>query len=439
MFTPPRFVVVDDDEKHLAAIVTTIQELGSACARVHYTPERDVPAALFRTVRAIFIDLQLQDRSASSDMNRHYAEIQRILGNVINDSNGPYLLIVWTDAPEAVSGLDEYLAKRFFEEKPYARPVSILPLSKTDYIDLGTGNEKGRDLLEAIRQHLKANGAASALMQWEVEVLGAAAGVVADVTTLATELDGEAPLPTLLRRLAIEAVGLPNVDKEQCLGLQAALLPLLQDNLQNAPAGGAEWSRVFEGAADPLPALSKPHVSRLNTKLHALSLSADRPISPLAWGAVCELEAGVDWSEFGLTDAEEYKREVVARRVKLNLASYGDAIKVVQIRIGAACDYAQKTTGPIPYALAALLPARPDQKSHDLVPKSTSWISPEVDFGAGTVQLFVEPRFVRVRGESAAKDFVPLGRMKEQLLLELVSTIGQHNSRPGIVRFVATG
>jgi len=383
MFTPPRFIAVDDNQEHLGAIASTIQELGSACARVHYTPERDVPADLFRRARAIFIDLQLQDRSASSDMNKHYAEIQRILGNVISDSNGPYMLIVWTDAPQAVSGLEEYLDKRFFAEKPHARPVSIVPLPKTDYIDLGTGRETGRNLFDAIRQHLNANGAASALMHWESEVLDAAAGVVAEVTSLATELDGPAALPTLLKRFAIEAVGLPNVDTEPRSALQTALLPLLQDNLQNAPVEGAEWNRAFENATTPVPSLSRDQASLLNTKLHLLRPDADHPISPLGWGAICELEPDLDWGEFGLADAtaeglvgaERYKSEIISRGVTIDLPQYKDGITFVQIRIGAACDYAQKTTGPIPFVLAALLPPRSGNKLHELKPKSTAWLS----------------------------------------------------------------
>lgn len=117
------------------------------------------------------------------------------------------------------------------------------------------------------------------------------------------------------------------------------------------------------------------------------------------------------------------------------MSKYKDKVAVVQIRIGAACDYAQKTTGPIPYALAALLPEKVGLKPHELTPNSTAWISPELDLGSGIVQVFVEPRFVRVRGEKAANTFKAIGRIKEQLLLELVSAIGHHSSRPGIVRF----
>lgn len=294
MFTPPRFVVIDDDLNHLDAIVTTIQSLGSVCARVHYTPEKDVPKELFAAVRAIFIDLQLQDRSASSDFNRHFAEIQRILGNVIQPTGGPYILLVWTDVPNRVTELQAYLEKKLFVDKPHTKPIAIVPLSKTDYISIETGEPTAGSLVEDIRKHLRAQPAMNAIVQWEAEVLGAATRVLADVTALAGEISGDAPLPTLLKRLAVEAVGHANATDDPRASVQAALLPLLQDHLQNAPYVSGEWSRAFESAATPAPPLSKAQASMLNTKLHVTRQDVTRPVSPVAWGAICELEPDID-------------------------------------------------------------------------------------------------------------------------------------------------
>lgn len=437
MFTPPRFVVIDDDPNHLDAIVASIQSLGSVCARVHYSPAQDIPKELFTAVRAIFIDLQLQDRAASSDFNRHYAEIQRILGNVIQPTGGPYILVVWTDKPERVTELQAYLEKKFFADKPYTKPIAMVPLSKTDYISIETGQQTAGNLLEDIRTHLSAQPAMNALVQWETEVLGAATKVLADVATLAAELEGSAPLPTLLKRLAVEAVGHANAADDPRASVQAALLPLLQDHLQNAPDVNGEWTRAFESATEPAPPLSKAQVSLLNTKLHVTKQDEARPISSLAWGAVCEPEPDIDWSEFGLDDEAGYMDQILAKNVKIDLSKY--KASVAQIRIGAACDYAQKSTGPIPYALAAVLPVKGGAKIHELYPKSTGWISPELDLGNGIIQLFVDARFVRVRGENVATAFKAIGRIKEQLLLELVAAVSHHSSRPGIVRFQVNG
>ncbi|GMA37560.1 hypothetical protein GCM10025876_37640 [Demequina litorisediminis] len=142
--------------------------------------------------------------------------------------------------------------------------------------------------------------------------------------------------------------------------------------------------RSFEGATEPPPALSKTQVGLLNTKLHVTRQDTARPISPLAWGAVCEPEPGIDWSEFGVADEATFVSEIVAKKVRIDLKNYAPGI--AQIRIGAACDYAQKATGPIPYALAALLPVKDGDRTHELQPKSTGWLSPELDFGSGIVQ-----------------------------------------------------
>ena len=39
MFTPPRFVVVDDKPEHLTAILNVFQSLGTPCLGVVYDPE----------------------------------------------------------------------------------------------------------------------------------------------------------------------------------------------------------------------------------------------------------------------------------------------------------------------------------------------------------------------------------------------------------------
>lgn len=435
MLTPPRFVVIDDDAKHLEAIVSTMQSLGSACAKIHYTSVRDPDRELFKTVRAIFMDLQLLNRSATSDFRQHYAEIQRILDLVIHVEGGPYLLVVWTDMPNRVVELRQYL-ERFFARKPFVRPVAILPLSKTRYINSATGEATSRDLVEEIRTHLRKHPAMNSLVQWETDVLGAAARVLADISTLACELEGETSLPTLLKRLANEAVGHKNAGEDPRAAVQAALLPMLQDHLKNSNVVAADWADPFDGAVDPAPPLSKSQVALLNNRLHITNQNTDRPISPLAWGAVCEIEEEIDWNELGLESEEHYVREIVATNVRIDLKKSSE-IEVVQIRIGAACDYAQKACGPIPYALAAVLPGKQGLKAHALHSNSTGWISPEVDLGNGVVQLFVEPRFVRVRGETSAASFEVISRIGEQLLLELVSTVSHHGSRPGIFRFVS--
>lgn len=442
MFTPPRFVVIDDDIKHLHAIADAVQVLGSVCARVHYQLETDVPVEPFRGVRVIFMDLQLQDRAMTSDFNRHFAEIQRILSKVINPRGGPYLLVLWTDRPERATELSEYL-ESFFTGTPHTRPVALVALSKMDHIDLATGEliGDGGGLRDAIISKLAESPAAAALVQWENDVLDASARVLADLMELSSDA-GPVPeaLATLLKRLATEAVGQVNADADKKSSVDAALLPLLQDHMQNAAIDGSAetvWSKAFEGAPGSLPQLRKPQVARLNTMMHVTLPSGHHPIAPTSWGAICEIEDSIDWREFGY-DSAETCAEAVRKSVKIDWPKYKDKSRLLQVRIGAACDYAQKADGPIPYALALALPERVEVKPHGLAENSTAWISPALVLGAlGVVQLLVDPRFVRVRGAEQTGSFTVVGRVKEQLLLELVSAVSMHGARPGIVRFKA--
>lgn len=443
MFTPPRFVVIDDNRDHLHAIADAIQLLGSVCARVHYQIENEVPVEPFRSVRAIFIDLQLQDRSASSNFNKHYAEIQRILELVINPNGGPFLLVVWTDRPEQVDMLGEYLESSF-EQSPHTRPVALVPLSKADHIDTSNGSAigDGQKLREALLERLRENAAAAALVQWESDVLDASSRVLADLVSLSSGQSSDPrALPTMLKRLAVEAVGSRNVSRDVRSALEGALFPLLQDHLQNdmsTAADGSVWINALDGAPDMLPKLSKAQVKQLNTMLHFAEPGDGRPIEATVWGAVSEMEPDFDWAEFGHASADECVMDLVKRNVRINMDVFKDHLLPVQIRIGAACDYAQKAVGPVPLALAVFIPEKDGDKAHALLDQSTAWISPEFevgDFGPG--QICVDPRYVRVRGHAQLQGRTVVGRLKEQLLLQLIASVSAHGARPGIVRFVA--
>lgn len=449
MFTPPRFVVIDDKPLHAYAIAACIQELGSSCATVIYSLEKDVPPHVFAGARVIFMDLQLLD-SAAGDFKRHFAEIQRILGQVISPNGGPYMLVLWTDAPEHADGLRDYLEEHLFPNSPHTRPLSLLALSKTDYIDLQTGEPTHpAELGMKIQADIKSIPSMAALLQWEADVLTATNGVLQIVLSAAVDDEGVLDLGSVLKRIAIEAVGEPHAQNEPAAAVHSALLPLLQDQLQyfnDETPGSENWKTAFEGAPDTLPKLSRKHAATLNSHLHVQLASGD--IVPTAWGAISEIEADFPWGNFGLTGVQNFVDEVVVRGVNTKwdqvstdmTMGKGTArqLQVGQIRVGAACDFAQKTDGPVPYVLTAFVPSRTDspKKNPELLARSTAWLSPLLDIGNwGQGFLFVEPRFALTRGETQTSDFVVLARMREQLLLELIAAIAHHGARPGITRF----
>jgi hypothetical protein len=441
MFPSPRFVVVDDNSDHLLAISKTMSDLGSSCAMVPYSSEVDVPTEPFLAARAIFMDLQLASRSATADFNRHFAEIQRILLRVIPREGLAYLLILWTDRPDQAEALQAYLSANLYPSAPYARPLQILPLSKTKFINIDGTPVDALLLKTQILEHIGSNPALVALFAWESDILAASNQVLADVARIARrEPDGQPELPVALKRLAIEAVGEHNVASDPQGAIHSALLPLLQDHVQQqAPVKDhdvtREWDRAFEGAPVPLVALTLGRAGALNSQLHLGS--ATSAVLSTTWGSVCLLEEGLNWgSEFGLSGSSDFIDPILGK-LKAKKTPGAELAKLVQIRVGAACDYAQKIDGPIPYALAAFVPIAEGQNDpYRLMDGATTWISPALDvLDWGIGHFVVDPRFIRIRGKEFVSELKVVSRIREQLLIQLITTISQHGARPGTMQF----
>ena len=208
-----------------------------------------------------------------------------------------------------------------------------------------------------------------------------------------------------------------------------------------ADRAASVWDQALSGTAE-LQELGRDQAAELNTHLHLGGASAR--LTSTVWGAICELEAGVDWpNELGLSSEEAYREHILMclRDLRGNELPAADKLRLLQIRIGAACDYAQKTEGPIPYVLAAFVPAstRRDTatqplKLHSLQDSSPNWLSPVLKLSA-VGHLVVDPRFVRSRGEEAAAAFPVVNRLREQLLMQLIGAVARHGDRPGTVYF----
>lgn len=536
MFTPARIVVLDDQPTHLEAISRTITALGSSCVGLIYSDNEDPPVEPFARARVIFMDLQLLDRQITSDMNRHFAEIQRLLIKLINPDGGPYLLIVWTDKPNQVSELETYLEQNLYARHPHTRPVQLLSMSKTQFIDLGSGIAKDpKALRNHILQAVESVPALAALLRWEIEIIEASDRVVSDVLQLAASEPGSGATPDVgaaLRRLAVAAVGEPNVRKDARAAIHSALLPLLEDHVQyrsvmesgaadtspdtaaatapqpapddpsapehrapinatsvvgtglthdrepdspEAPGADADersmkvaealiteedpalldgpdgpvdsrdgeskdvWDAALAGS-DGLPDLSRAQAADLNAHLHLGG--AGPTLTSIIWGAICELEDDVDWSgELGIESGEAYATHILRALKDPKKATKPSPQEVLplQIRIGASCDYAQKTDGPIPYVIAAFVPVPQPTGSvsvggHKLAEGSHCWISPVIDLqGFGLGHLVADPRFTRTRGQERASEFRAVNRIREQLLMQLISNVARHGDRPGII------
>ena len=141
------------------------------------------------------------------------------------------------------------------------------------------------------------------------------------------------------------------------------------------------WDAALAGTGVP-PYLNRGQAAGLNSHVHLGGASSR--LTPIMWGAI-SLEKTINWkSELGLTSEQEYREHILKSLSphRGNALPAEEALHVMQIRIGASCDYAQKTEGPIPYVIAAFVPlttringAKP-LELHRLQNDSTAWLSP---------------------------------------------------------------
>ena len=445
MFTPPRFVVIDDKPEHLNAILDVFQTLGAPCQGVTYDPESGVDNRHLAGVRVLFVDLHLTDLAATTDEARHFAIIAGILEDGIKPTSGPFVLVVWTELDHLVTQLTTYLDE-LDPDKPYARPLAVVGLPKRQFINLDSGepNEGRADALrDAVERTVRGQPQLAALVAWETEVQAAAGATLSALVELVPEEARNATsfaggVDEMLSRLAGEAVGQHHVATDPRAAITSALAPILADRIVNQDVPNATrtvWRQAVTW--DGREQLDAARAGKVNRMLH-VAVPSSETIRPTDWGTVVEFPA-TWWND------EEIRNRMGVTRAQLlgNEFKIGrndrDRCRPRLVRVGAACDHAQNRAGPVLYLFGLEIPSdvqrRPDNTDTVRVPAS-EWSSPTLllDAGAGPFVLAVNTRYAMSVSPAATEGWNPVYRLREQLLMHLISHASGHMARPGIVQ-----
>ncbi|WP_428156299.1 hypothetical protein [Brevundimonas sp.] len=437
MFTPPRFVVVDDKPEHLQAIVTTFRSLGTTCSPILYRPEEDFEGEQLRGVRALFMDLNLNAGPVSNDHSQHFATIVGLLEDHITEAGGPFVLVLWTENAKEAPNLIKYIDDNLSPETPWARPVATMGLSKTDYLvgDKLTA-EKAEELKDAILKKLEDSPQIAALLTWEGEVVVAASetlrALVGQVPlNKRKHVDFGPALDVVLSRLARAAVGKPNAVIDPRAAVNAVLGPILSDRLSHAVGNGTLWKKALTRVSrSKLPDMPLADQGTMNRMLHLAEAGSEPQMRSSDWGVVSAPNwiAATYLSRLGIS-----KESFLTKVLKVPVGSQADVTLVV-VRAGATCDHAQGRDGPVPYYVGAIVPEEIIQQRED-VPAS-EWMSPvlSVPGTAGSVRIAVNARFPLTLVRDVANRMTPSFRIREQLLMQMITAAGDYQSRPGIVQ-----
>lgn len=445
MYVPPRFIVVDDKKLHLQAIVDGFQRMGTSCVGIWFNPAEELERDLFRGVRGLFLDLHLLDGIPTTDHRRHFAQIASILEDNIHPSGGPFVLVIWTEHAHLRDELKEYLDANLDNDKPHAKPIAVFSLPKERYINAETGvTTAPAELKTAMRASLEENPQLLALLAWETDIVAAAGDTLASLVGLAPTEERltatfPATLDTILSRLAREAVGRPNVALDHRAAIMNALAPILTDRVLNQEVEAevvALWTRAVTRASDPaLPNATALEGGKLNRMLH-LAVPPER-IRPTDWGAVVTFPPD-QWTNDRILELLDIPQgELLSQEFKLARA---DRIRCrpCLIRVGGGCDFAQNKKGPLKYLLGMEIPLsvqrQLDSNGQLRIPAS-EWSSPVlVDAADEPFRLHVNVRFFLSCAASSCENWSVRYRIREQLLMHLISHDSLYSSRPGIVQ-----
>ena len=438
MFTPPRFVVVDDKPDHLTAVLDVFQKLGAPCLGVAYDPEQELDKQNFEGVRALFLDLHLTDLVATTDKRRHFAIIAGLLEDNISPTGGPFILVVWTEHEDEVEGLRVYLNDA--DAKPHARPLAIIGLPKGRFINVNTGKPlagKTDALRDAVEAAISEKPQLSALLSWEADVQAAAGATLVTLMELVPDEKRNSAsfsksLDEILSRLAREAVGQSHVSTDPRAAIMSALAPILADRIINQQASevaSEAWRKAltWDGHGN----LDSAASGKINRMLH-VAIPPSEAIHSTDWGAVVEFPDAW-WGDDELPNRLGVTRaQLLGCEYKLKSESW-EICRPRLIRIGAACDYAQNRSGPLTYLFGLEVPVEVKRTGK---PPASEWSSPAlvVKPDDGPFVLAVNARYLLNVVPAVTETWQPVYRLREQLLMHLISHAGSYLIRPGIVQ-----
>ena len=220
-----------------------------------------------------------------------------------------------------------------------------------------------------------------------------------------------------------------------------ALAPILSDRILNQNVEEATkkiWEQAVTKYDDKhLEEASPVEAGEINRMLH-LAVPGSEVLLPTDWGAIVTWP--FEWTDEMLKSLTGLTiKQMVCEEFRLR----SSAIKFcrpVLIRVGAACDYAQDNRGPVMFLFGLDIPegAERQKNSNDRPVKLTDaiWKSPVflLPGAEEPSRLHVHIRFPQTHLPGKCTDWDVCCRLREQLLMHLISASSHHVARPGIVQ-----
>ena len=305
---------------------------------------------------------------------------------------------------------------------------------KRKYIDAeGVVKDTGK-FEQAITQLKGGTPVLAALSDWEETVFSAAAETLSSVAMLGSKskksTEQKQDIPRLVDKMAIEAVGKDNVALNRFRAVNEAFLPILFDHVSDSQVqDSGPWEKGFS-QIDGDPTLTGSEAARLNWAFHiAQDIGVDGGTER---GAVVPFDfASPDKGfkeTFGIDRGQAAEKQFRCK----NFDKSSPKFRWVLVQVQAACDYAQKQPGPLPFYLGLEFKA---EDEHPNKPPAAVWTSPPFEINNEVRLLRVNCRFQMSLTIDEVKTTQPIYRLRDQLLAALLHHAHTYGVRPGVIAF----
>lgn len=431
MFGITRIVAFDDNADHLSALVKGLSQIGASCLGVEFNGNvgqiRNMPCPY---VRVVFMDLNLVPGQFNASQS--FGTVSALLKKIA--PKGPYILVLWTIHNNQSEKLEQYLNARMNET---VMPFQVAPLDKNEFLPEDREPDIDR-LAERIRNLTCQHPVLNALSQWEENAFAAVAETVTSIAMASDNSQSSSEqlksIPRLLKRIAVDVVGLENINLSPSRAVNQVLVPVLADHVTATGNSNDElWRSIFAQVED-YPVIGAQKRDLLNSALH-IDFPSDNSVIGLEPGAVIRLpnkslEAQLKHLSAAMTED--------TAQTHFHCRNYnGDNPAWSLVQTQAPCDYAQNKIGFLPFHLG--LEVSPADKKKNGQPPQSLWQSPPFTKGGDTRILLVSSLFPISLTKETNQYIKAEYRIREQLLNALLHHIHAHGSRPGAITIKEKG
>jgi hypothetical protein len=430
VFLPPRIIVIDDNPKHLQGLVDGLHRYGTSCLPIHFTGDLDGISSC-PALRLIFADLHLNDSGAGTEHQKHFATIGGLIETALAPT-GPYVLILWTQFADQAEELRKFLESRL---QDVSKPLAVVALDKMVHLRDTGAVKNPAALVKAIDLIIRGQPQLAALLRWEERVLGATAetaGAILGLTDpVATGTARAKELGRIFARLATEAVGEKHVEEDRFGAVNEALLPILADRiaaLHSTTADQSIWNQAFD-TDDAKAAIALEEAARLNRMLHVDETSKTKASDRGSVVVLPVAKRGDAFTRlFGIDEATAAGKQFGCKDFDPN----SEQFRWMLVQSQAACDFAQRQPGPVPFMLALEIPCA--SAASGRLPGAL-WQSPALHLRDMPRYLMVNYRFEFLSPPKATSKIKAAYRIRESLLNALLTQAHAYGARPGYIFF----